>query len=388
MTIHTAERMRHFRPGVFSSLAAMKRKRLSEGLEVIDFSIGSPNIPPPLPIRQTLVDSAMDGCNYVYSLGDLPELRRAAAGWYTGRYGVELDPETEILSLYGSQDGLAHFFLAMADPGDLVLVPDPFFPSFVAGARLAGARLGFLPLRPENDFLIDLDAIPEDVADEAKIMVVSYPNNPTSATAPDSFYRDLIRFAERHSVMILHDNAYSDLVYDGPPGKSFLAFEGAKDVGVEFNSLSKTYSLAGARMGFCLGNREICRAMSLLKSNVDLGSFLGVQKAAIAALAGDQRSVAELRAAYRHRRDVLCQELCGIGWECRPAAATLFMWVPLPGRLRDSETFVRQLFEKTGVLMLPGSALGSMGEGFVRLSLVQDEANMRKAVLRIAEVIF
>ena len=385
MRIPVAGRMQHFESGIFAELAGMKRQLEAEGRKVIDLSIGSPDSAPPQHVRRTLSERALDEKSYGYTLGDIPELREAAAGWYRRRYGVALDADREVLSLYGAEDGLVHFCLAVADPGDTVLVPDPYFPAFLTGVHLAGATPVFMPLREENEFLIDFGAIPEETARRAKLMIVSYPNNPTSAVAPDAFYRELIEFARVYEIIVLHDNAYSDLVYDGPPGKSFLAFDGAKEVGVELNSLSKPYSLAGARLAFCVGNAELIRLFARLKSNLDLGSFLPTQHAAIAAISGDQSCVALLREHYRRRRDVLSGALSEIGWHAAPCHATLFLWARLPGGRKDDRVFVRELLEQSGVLLSPGSAFGEQGSGYVRFSLMQNEDTLRAAASAIAD---
>ncbi len=300
-----SKRMDYFKPGIFSVLAQMKNDRLKAGNRVIDLSVGTPNIPPAQHIVDALVDSARDRSNYIYALSDTPELQDTAAAWYQSRYGVTLDPRTEVTSLLGSQDGLAHIALAVIDPGDTVLVQDPGYPIFSDGPVLAGAELYKMPQKPENGWLVDLSAIPEDVAQRAKFMIVSYPNNPVTSLAPPSFYKDLVAFAKKYDILVHHDNAYSELVFDGRTCGSFLSYEGAKDVGVEFNSLSKTYGLAGARIGFAVGNAQIISMLKSLKSNLDYGMFLPIQKAAIAALSGPQDCVATTRCAYESRRNVL-----------------------------------------------------------------------------------
>ena len=321
-----AKRMDKFGTGIFSVLAERKSERLSQGKSVIDLSVGTPNIPPADHVIDALSNAARDKSNYVYALSDLPRLKEAVAQWYDRRYGVALDPESEVVSLLGSQEGLAHIALSIVDEGDTVLVPDPCYPVFADGPLLAGAELFYMPLKEENGYLIDLDGIPEETAKKAKLIIVSYPNNPTTAMAPDWFYEKLIAFAKKYDIIVLHDNAYSELVFDGVQCGSFLRFPQAKAVGVEFNSLSKTYGLAGARIGFCVGNSRVVKNLSTLKSNMDYGMFLPVQEAAIAAITGDQSCVAATRAAYEHRRDVLCGGLNSIGWKMEPSRATMFVW--------------------------------------------------------------
>ena len=368
-----ARRMNHFGEGIFSKLLELKHQKEEKGEPVIDLSVGAPNIPPAGHITQALCEAAADPNNYIYAIHDQKELLEAAALWYQRRYGVTLNPSSEICSLLGSQEGLAHIALSIIDEGDIVLVPDPCYPVFADGPLLAGASLFYMPQRKEKDYLIDFSEIPEEIAVKARFMIVSYPNNPTTVMAPDSFYKNLIEFAKKYDIVVLHDNAYSELVFDQRQCGSFLSFPDAKEVGVEFNSLSKTYGLAGARIGFCLGNREIVEKIKTLKSNMDYGMFLPVQKAAIAAITGDQSCVESTRKAYERRRDALCEHMTQIGWNMEKPQATMFVWAKIPDKFKDSETFSRELLEKAGVLVTPGSAFGPSGEGFVRLALVREE---------------
>ena len=379
-----ANRMNQFGEGVFSRLAVMRKNRLAQGKEVYDLSIGAPNIPPTKRIMEVMAEAVMKPANYVYAINDTQQLLEAVAQWYKRRYDVELNPETEICSLLGSQDGLSHIALSILDPGDVMLVPDPCYPIFADGPRIAGAELYYMPLKKENDYVIQLQDIPEEVARKAKFMLVSYPNNPTAAMAPESFYHEVVAFAKKYDIIVLHDNAYSELVFDGQSCGSFLSIPGAMEVGVEFNSLSKTYGLAGARIGFCVGNKEVVGMLKTLKSNMDYGMFLPIQAAAIEALTGDQAVVAETRAAYEHRRDVLCDGLIEAGWHMEKPAGTMFVWAPIPSSYQDSESFVADLLDKTGVLVTPGSAFGPSGEGYVRMALVQSEDTMKKIVEAVA----
>lgn len=379
-----ANRMNQFGEGVFSRLAVMRKNRLAQGKEVYDLSIGAPNIPPTKRIMEVMAEAVMKPANYVYAINDTQQLLEAVAQWYKRRYDVELNPETEICSLLGSQDGLSHIALSILDPGDVMLVPDPCYPIFADGPRIAGAELYYMPLQKENDYVIQLQDIPEEIARKAKFMLVSYPNNPTAAMAPESFYHEVVAFAKKYDIIVLHDNAYSELVFDGQSCGSFLSIPGAMEVGVEFNSLSKTYGLAGARIGFCVGNKEVVGMLKTLKSNMDYGMFLPIQAAAVEALTGDQAVVAETRAAYEHRRDVLCDGLIEAGWHMEKPAGTMFVWAPIPDSYQDSEAFVADLLDKTGVLVTPGSAFGPSGEGYVRMALVQSEATMKKIVEAVA----
>ena len=382
-----ARRMENFGEGVFARLAALKQQKTSAGEKVIDLSIGAPNIPPPEHVMKVLAAEALKPENYVYAVTDTRELLNEAADWYRRRYGVELDPASEICSLYGSQEGLSHIALTLIDDGDLTLVPDPCYPIFADGPKIAGSKIFFMPQLSEHDYIIQLDKIPADVAARAKFMVVSYPNNPTTATAPADFYERLIHFAKRNDIVVLHDNAYSELIFDGTHGLSFLSFDGAKDVGVEFNSLSKTYGIAGARVGFCLGNREVVRRVKLLKSNIDYGLFLPIQRAAIAALQSPQEVIDKTREAYILRRDTLVDGLNAAGWKIDKPKATMFVWAPVPKDFGTSEEFIKIFLDKSNVLVTPGSAFGSSGEGYVRMALVQTADTMKKVAEQVKRTI-
>lgn len=380
-----SKRMDYFKPGIFSVLAEMREARKGAGESVIDLSVGTPNIPPAQHIVDALINAASDNRNYIYAISDTSELQNAVSEWYMRRYGVSIDPKTEVCSLLGSQEGLAHISLTIVNSGDTVLVQDPGYPVFSDGPVLAGANLYKMPQRAEKGYIVDLREIPDYVARAAKFMIVSYPNNPVTSLAPNTFYRELIEFAKSYDIALLHDNAYSELVYDGNKCGSFLRFEGAKDVGVEFNSLSKTYGIAGARVGFALGNRDMISMLKSLKSNLDYGMFLPVQKAAIAAISGPQDCVEETRRAYEKRRDVLVGGLNNLGWSIRKPTATMFVWARIPEGFVNSFEFTKELLNKSGVLVTPGSAFGEMGEGHVRIALVQDEEALKDAVKRIDE---
>lgn len=366
--------------GIFAELARRRTMRIQSGLPVIDLSIGSPDLPPPEHVRRALAEAAMNPDAYGYAMTDSPQLRQAAVDWYQRRFGVSLDPSQEILSLQGSHDGLMHICLALLEPGDTVLIPDPCYPAFAAGPVMAGAKLHSMPLLVDNNYLIDFQAIPREVARSARLMFVSYPNNPTTALAPDAFYDELIAFAHDNDIIVVHDNAYSEILFDGVQGRSFLEFDGAGAVGIEFNSLSKPYGLPGARIGLCLGNKELCRRLATFKSNIDYGMFLPVQAAAVAALVGDQSCVHKAKAIYEQRRNVLCAGMQKIGWHIQPSGGTIFVWASLPEGNSDSFSFCNELFTRSGVLLTPGLAFGALGEGYVRLALVRDEATLTRAV--------
>jgi LL-diaminopimelate aminotransferase len=325
--------------------------------------------------------------NYHYPLTGKPQLYRAVAGWYRRRFGVQLDPESEILVLMGSQDGLAHVALAYLDQGDIALVPDPGYPIYAFGITLAGGELYPLPLLKENNFLPDLEAIPEEVALKARMMWVNYPNNPVAAVADRAFYQRVVQFARKYDILVCHDVAYSELCYDGFKPMSFLEVSGAREVGIEFYSLSKTYNMAGCRIGFAVGNSEVIGTLARLKSNVDFGVFHAVQEAGIAALEGPQECVEENARAYQRRRDILVEGLAAAGWPVPSPKASMFVWAPIPPGYKTSMEFCMDMLDRAGVIFIPGNAFGAMGEGYVRIGLVQEEDLMREAVDRVAGVL-
>lgn len=373
-----------YEESIFAELAQRKRDLLARGLAVIDLSIGSPDQPPSPHIMQALSQAALDPANYRYAVQDRPQLLQAAAEWYRRRFGVTLDPGSQITSLLGSQDGLAHVALAMLDPGDTVLVPDPGYPIFSIGPALCGMRVERLPQLRSNGYVIDWDAVPPEVARRAKLLLLSYPNNPATAIAPPGYYDQLVAFAKANELAVVHDNAYSELTFDGIECGSFLQAKGADEVGIEFHSLSKTYNLAGARMGFALGSAKMIGLLRSLKSHFDFGAFLPVQIAAEAALNGPQDAVEHSRAAYQLRRDVLIDGLAEAGWEIPKPRATMFVWAPLPPGFSDAETFAQTLAERTGIVVVPGTAFGPAGQGHIRMALVQPVETMREVARRVA----
>lgn len=374
-----SRKMESLRSAVFTRLENIKKELLAQGKEVFNFSIGTPDLPPAPHIIKALQQAAGDAENYKYAIVDKPELMDAVRAWYQKRYQVELSHH-EITSVMGSQEGLAHISLALVNPGDTVLVPDPGYPIFSVGPALASANIVKMPLEAEKGYLVDLDAIPASVAHEAKLMVVSYPNNPVTAIAPLAFYEKLVWFAKKYSIIVIHDNAYSELVFDGQTGSSFLSVPGAKDVGIEFNSLSKSYNMTGCRIAFALGNPDIVGQLKVLKSHTDYGVFLPVQMAAIAALTGSQDNIVKTRQAYENRRNVLVDGLGRLGWHIPKPPATMFVWAPAPNGCGSSEAFTMKLLHETGVMVVPGSSFGERGEGYVRFALVQPESQIQKAL--------
>lgn len=382
--IKFASRMDKFQPGIFNVLDDKRKERLAAGKTVYNLSVGTPDFQPDQNVIDAAVKATADPNNFKYSLGNLPQLTQAVQSWYLRRYGVHLEQD-QIASVNGSQEGIAHIGWALCDPGDVVLCPNPGYPIFEIGPWLTGAEIVYYDLLPENHYLPDLSAIPEETAQKAKAIIVSYPANPVCVTAPVSFYEELIDFAQKHDIIVIHDNAYSDIVFDGREGISFLSLPGAMDVGIEFNSLSKTYCLTGGRISFVVGNRDIVQKFATLRTQIDYGIFLPVQYAAIEALNGPQEGVERRRQGYQKRRDALCGGLRAIGWNVPDSEGSMFAWAPLPTGYTNSVDFCFELLEKTGVLCTPGSAFGSLGEGHVRFALVLPPEEIEKAVRAIDE---
>lgn len=370
--------------GIFAALAHKKNELAEKGMEVYNFSIGTPDFQPPKHVVDAMVEACKDPENYKYAITDRPELIKAMQDFYQTRFGVSLEAD-EIMTLYGSQEGMAHVAVALCDPGDIMLAPNPGYPVFSLGPQLAGAKIETYPLHAENNFLPRFEDIPAETARVAKFMIVSYPSNPVCSVADDAFYEELIAFAKKYNIIILHDNAYSDIIYGGREGKSFLSYPGAKEVGIEFYSLSKSYNMTGMRMSFAVGNREIIREFSKVRSQIDYGIFLPIQMAAVAALTGPQDSVKEQCAEYERRNKALCGGLRSIGWNVPDSQGTMFVWAPLPEGYTDSAAFTMELMEKTGMIVTPGSAFGDLGEGYVRMALVHPVPVIEKAIARVQE---
>ncbi len=382
MNFEAAEKMKNFEAGIFQVLDQKRKELERQGRKIYNFSIGTPDFAPSPEIMQAVSEACLHPENYRYSLRETDELIEALVRHYKKRYHTEIAPE-EIMSIYGSQEGMAHIFLPLINPGDVVLLPNPGYPIFGTGAFLAQSNPYLYPLLEKNQYLPDFEAIPEEVKKAAKVMVVSYPANPICKTAPDAFYEKLIAFAKENHIIILYDNAYSDIIYDGKEGKSFLSFPGAKEVGVEFYSLSKSYNYTGARMSFVIGNPEIVALFRRFRSQIDYGIFLPVQAGAVAALNMDQEVVKKQCMEYQARRDALCGGLREIGWNIPDSEGTMFAWGPIPEGFHNSNEFVMELMEQTGVICTPGSSFGSLGEGYVRFALVFPPEEIRKAVQSI-----
>ncbi len=368
---------------IFNILNTRKREMAARGVDVIDLSIGTPDFEPSAHVMEAVAEAARHPENYKYSLRNTDGLTAAVQRWYDRRYGVQLEAD-EIMSVSGSQEGIAHVCFPFCRPGDLVLAPDPGYPIFSFGPMMAGCELGLYPLRPENDWVLDFADIPDEVADRAKIIIVSYPNNPTGVAAPESFYVELIAWAKAHGVIVLHDNAYSDLTFDGRRGISFLSIPGAKAVGAEFNSLSKTYNLTGMRVSFLVGNRDVVQKFFAFRSQIDYGMFLPAQAGAQAALDGPQELVEQNRAGYEERRNALCAGLRAIGWDVPDTDGTMFVWAKIPEKFETAADFVLEMMDRTGVICVPGTSFGELGEGYVRFALTVPADRLAEVVRRIA----
>ena len=381
--IQFSEMVNGFKTGIFATLNEKKEELIKEGRKVYNLSVGTPDFKPAPHVMKAMQDACKDPENYKYALADLPELLKAVQYRYEKRFGVRVETD-EIMSVYGSQECMAHIGMVFCNPGDTILVPNPGYPMFEMSGIMAKANLEYYTIKEENGYLPDLDHIPEETLKRAKYMIVSYPLNPVCVCAPDEFYPKLIDFAKKNEILILHDNAYSDIIYTRKQGRSFLSFEGAKEVGVEFYSLSKSYNLTGARISFVVGNREIIEKFRTLRSQIDYGIFLPIQYAAIAALTGPDDFIEEQRQQYEARNRALCGGLRKIGWNVPDSQGTMFVWAKIPEGYESSADFCIRLMERTGVIVTPGSAFGSEGEGYVRMALVVDE-QMIAEIIRVLD---
>lgn len=375
-----ADRLSSLPPYLFARIDAMKAEKARSGADIIDLGVGDPDLPTPPHVVEALCAAARDPANHHYpSYAGMPAFREAAADWYGRRFGVDLDPATEVLALMGSKDGIAHVPEAFVNPGDVVLAPSPGYPVYRTSTLFAEGVLHDLPLTAEYGFLPDLDAIPADVARRAKLLFVNYPNNPTAAVAPPSFYDEVVAFAREHRVVVVSDNAYSEIAYDGYRAPSFLETDGAMEVGVEMHSLSKTYNMTGWRIGMAVGNPVILAGLGRVKTNVDSGVFDAVQHAGIAALSGSQDCVADACRVYQERRDVLVAGLRSLGYDVAAPKATFYVWLPV----EDSMAFAARLLDEAAIVATPGVGFGEHGEGFVRFALTRPVDRIEEALARM-----
>jgi len=382
--VFQSKRLQRFEQLIFSELASYKQKKLEEGKNMIDLSIGSPDQPPPAFIQQAIIEGIQQPYAFQYTLTGFPTFNEAVSSFYERKYQVKVDPNTEVLQTMGSQDALMHLPLAFVDEGDIVLLPDPGYTAYDAAIKIAGATIYPMPLLEENQFLPDLTAIPTHIAQKAKMMILNFPGNPVPALAPRDFFKQVVEFAKKYQIMVVHDFAYSELVFDGENAVSFLSVEGSKDIGIECNSLSKSFNMAGSRVGYVIGNKDIISYFRKLKSNLDYGVFAPVQHAATVALLNGDDFLIENKKVYEERRDILVSGLNEIGWNVSKPKATMFVWAKIPKGIKSTD-FVYQLMDEAGVIMTPGIAFGKHGEGYVRIALVQPVERIREAVKRIKD---
>lgn len=383
--MQASQRLDRFGAEVFASLNNKLLALKAQGKTIYNMSVGTPDFKPYDHVVEALTQAAKDPEMWKYALRDLPELKQAVCDYYERRFGVSGITPSMVQSCNGTQEGVGHLGLALLDPGDTILVPDPCYPVFEAGAKIADAKLEYYPLVAEHNYLPYVAGIDPEVADRAKYMIVSLPANPVGSVGTPEIYEEIIAFAREHDLLIVHDNAYSDIVFDGEPGGSFLQYPGALEVGVEFFSLSKSFNVTGARIGFLVGREDVVSAFAKLRGQIDFGMFFPIQKAAIACLNGPCDEVEAQRLKYQERRDALCDGLEGLGWERPNAHGSMFVWAKLPGGRTDSMAFCEELMEKAGVVVTPGASFGPSGEGHVRMALVLPPDQIALAVEAIRE---
>ena len=379
-----ADRIKNLPPYLFAAIDKAKQEARARGVDVIDLSVGDPDLPTPAHIVEALRQAAEDTSNHQYpSYEGKLTFRNAVADWYKRTFNVDLDPRNEVLTLIGSKEGIAHAPLAFINPGDVALIPDPAYPVYRTATAFAGGEPVIMPLLKENKFLPDLEAIPVEVARRAKIMFLNYPNNPIGATADRSFFQELVDFAREYNIIVMHDNPYSEIYYEGQRSLSLLEIDGAKDLAVEFHSLSKTYNMTGWRIGSVVGNSEVVAGIGKIKSNIDSGTFGAVQDAGIAALQSPKEIVDDIRKIYQHRIEILYQALQDRGLEPEKPRATLYLWAWVGG---SSIQYAERLLEKTGIVATPGLGFGKYGEGYIRFSITQQTKRIEEAVVRLEKM--
>ncbi|BAZ44115.1 aminotransferase class I and II [Chondrocystis sp. NIES-4102] len=383
--INRAKRLSVLPPYVFARLDELKARAREQGLDLIDLGMGNPDGAAPQPVIDAAIAALQDPSNHGYPpFEGTASFRQAITDWYQRCYGVELDPNSEALPLIGSKEGLGHLAMAYIDPGDLILVPSPSYPAHFRGPLIAGAKIHPINLSAEQNWIIDLSTIPETVAQQAKILYFNYPNNPTTATAPKEFFEEVVKFARHYEILLVHDLCYAELAFDGYQPTSLLEIPGAKEIGVEFHTLSKTYNMAGWRVGFMVGNSDIIQGLRTLKTNLDYGIFSAVQKAAETALQLPDEYIKKVQNRYSQRRDFLIKGLRELGWQISPSKATMYLWIPTPIG-KGSTEFALDLLQQTGVVVTPGNAFGDAGEGYVRISLIADCDRLGEAINRFKQ---
>jgi len=382
--MYTAKRINSIGSAIFSEMAMRKQQEINKGKSVIDLSIGTPDLPPSEAIIEAMRKALLEPKAFHYALDGKQELKEAIKNWYNSRFNVILNSQDEILTLMGSQDGLSHLPLTILDPGDIALIPDPGYPIYFSSIELADGQVYRMPLTENNEYLPDLNEIPDDIAAKAKLMILNYPSNPVAATANLDFFNDVVKFARKHNIIVVHDLAYSELSFDGYKPPSFLEAEGAKDIGVEINSLSKSYNMAGARFGFIVGNKSIIKNLAMLKGNIDYGVFNVVQAGALQAFQEGQDFCIDIAEIYKKRRNILVDGFNSLGWKVNMPKATMFVWAKIPQGYTSRE-FAFTLLEKAGIVVIPGDAFGMMGEGYIRIGLVQDEQQIELAIKQLKD---
>ncbi|MEL7141209.1 MAG: aspartate aminotransferase [Cyanobacteria bacterium J06631_9] len=380
-----AERLSSLPPYVFARLDELKANARAQGVDLIDLGMGNPGGPTPAPVIEAAIAAINDERNHGYPpFEGTASFRSAITNWYHRRYGVTLDPDGEALPLMGSKEGLGHLAMAYINPGDVVLVPTPSYPAHFRGPAIAGADIHTIPLRAKNDWVLDFNDIPDELAKRAKVLYFNYPNNPTGATAPRSFFEEVVAFGRKHEILLIHDLCYAELAFEGYQPTSLLEIPGAKDISVEFHTLSKTYNMAGWRVGFVVGNRNVIQGLRTLKTNLDYGIFSALQTAAETALQLPDQYLDDVQKRYLTRRDYLVKALATLGWDVVKPEATMYLWVPCPEGMSASD-FAFLLLEKTGVVVTPGTAFGEGGEGYVRISLIAECDRLGEAVERLKQ---
>ncbi|MFM9267106.1 aspartate aminotransferase [Tychonema sp. BBK16] len=383
--ITTADRLQTLPPYVFARLDELKARAREQGLDLIDLGMGNPDGATPQPVVEAAIAAIQNPANHGYPpFEGTTSFRRTITKWYSRRYNVELDPESEALPLLGSKEGLAHFAMTYINPGDVILVPSPAYPVLFRGPIIAGAKVHNIILKPENDWVIDLADIPDRVAEQAKILYFNYPSNPTGATAPREFFKDIVAFAHKHQILLVHDLCYAELAFDGYQPTSLLEIPGGKEIGVEFHTMSKTYNMAGWRVGFVVGNSKIIQGLRTLKTNLDYGIFSALQTAAETALQLPDSYLKEVQNRYSTRRDFMVAGLAELGWNIPKPLAAMYLWVPCT-RGMSSTDFALNVLQKTGVVVTPGNAFGPGGEGYVRISLIADCDRLGEALRRMKQ---
>ena len=378
-----AQRIETIPPYLFAEIDKKKEEAIKRGVDIINLGIGDPDQPTPNNVITKLRESVKDPKTHNYPPYEgTAEFRQAVSLWYKNRFGVDLDPDKEVMALIGSKEGIAHTFLAFIDPGDFSLIPDPGYPVYKTATLFANGFPYTMPLLEENNYLPDLEEIDEEIAQKVKLMFINYPNNPTAAVTNKDFFEKVVKFAKKYDILVCHDFAYSEMTFDGYKTSSFLEVEGAKNVGIEFHSLSKIYNMTGWRLGFAVGNKEAISSLSIIKTNIDSGVFKAIQQAGVEALTGPQENIKKMNEIYTRRRNVVVNGLNKLGWNIKPTKATFYIWIPTLKEM-SSIDFANLLLEKSGIIVTPGIGYGEFGEGFVRIALTVEEKRLEEAIERL-----